>query len=77
MFRISKYCKYWRFVSLLCFSGGVNRVQMKVFGVLHQVQHGAGLAAAVALLRPVSSQPASPEARSAISGVEAQRAAGF
>jgi len=39
-----------------------------------QVQHGAGLAAAVALLRPVSSQPVSSQARSALPGVAPQRA---
>ena len=39
-----------------------------------QAQHGAGLAAAVALLRPVSSQPVSSEAHPALSGVAAQRA---
>lgn len=38
-----------------------------------QAQHGAGLAAAVALLRPVSSQPVSSEAHPALSGVAAQR----
>ena len=39
-----------------------------------QVEHRAGLAAAVALLRPVSSQPVSAETHSAISGVSRQRA---
>ena len=49
------------FVSLLPFS-------------ITQVQRGAGLAAAVARLRPVSSQPVSSQAHSAISRVAPQRA---
>lgn len=44
--------------------------------VMLQLQRGAGLAAAVALLRPVSSQPASPETRSALSGDAPPAAAG-
>lgn len=44
---------------------------------MSQVQHRAGLAAAMALLWPVSSQPGSSEARSEISGVTAQRDPGF
>lgn len=43
-----------------------------VLTVYYQVQHGAGLAADVALLRPVSSQPDSSEASSSISGDTAQ-----
>lgn len=65
-------------VALLCFSAGVTRIQMKsIFFIIFfytQVQHGAWVAADVALLRPVSSQSASSEACSAISGVATQRA---
>lgn len=42
-----------------------------------QVQHGAGLAAAVALLRPLCSQPASPQIYYALPGLEGARAAGL
>lgn len=42
-----------------------------------QVQHRAGLAAAVAVLRPVSSQSVSSETHSAFSGDAAQRAPGL
>lgn len=42
-----------------------------------QVQHRAGLAAAVAVLRPVPAQPGPPETRPEVCGVPAQRAAGL
>lgn len=43
--------------------------------VVDQAQHGAGMAAVVALLRPVSTQSVPAEARSALSGVTPPRAA--
>lgn len=48
---------------------------MCVCCLVTQAQHGAGLAAAVALLRPVSSQPGSAPTRSALPGDAAPRAA--
>lgn len=40
----------------------------------HQAQHGARMAAAVALLWPISTQSAPSEARSSVRGVTSQRA---
>lgn len=64
-------------VALLCFSDqDANCIYFLYYFFLFftQAQHGAWLAADVAKLRPVSSQSASSEACSAISGVATQRA---
>lgn len=46
-------------------------------GSVCQVQHWTGVAAALALLWSVSSQPVSPEARTEVSGVASQRSPGL
>lgn len=64
-------------VALLCFSAGATGIEIFFiifFLFFTQVKHGAWLAADVAKLRPVSSQSASSETCSAISGVATQRA---